>query len=322
MKSFITIGLCTALSLTVYGCNNQPNSTASVIMSPIASSSTASTQTTPQKESESLTASESPNAETSISSSQPTQEASQTIEGRYWLGGTDQGMEVKGNRYRYYSEGGEQEWRSMNELEVVKSGVIFDGKVHWCLSTAKPKNAATCSESGWVSRFAKAPAVPDNMFEFRFFLRNDLEQLARKSGDAAVMQKDPRITRVQKVPCGVGAMAKVSRMPSPTDSLSPDRVVEVDGQNSTIQRWAKPVDSKVIAIAGNRILVTTDENQSYWIDTAGRITVFTETLSLPSPASIPYIKHPEFAASGIYSQRFSDLNSGDDRQIIAEASCT
>lgn len=169
-----------------------------------------------------------------------------------------------------------------------------------------------------------APPESSKRFEFRFFLRKDLEQVAREQGEAAVIQREARITRVLRLPCGAGAMAKVSKMPSLTgeDSLSPDKVVEVDAQNNTLQRWAKPVDSQVIAIAGSRILVKADNNQSYWIDSSGTITTYTETDSLPSPENIPYIKHPEFAASGVYSQRLRDLNSDDDRRIIAEASCT
>ncbi len=322
MKSLITIGLYTALSLTIYGCNNQPSSHASVASNPITSNPTQSTQVIQQKLSVSTNAQTSPTAQ-ATNPDRAEQPTVSIIEGRYWLGGTDQGLEVQGDRYRYYSEGGEQEWRSTMELEVVQSGVIFDGNAHWCLSSMKPETASTCSAKGWVGS-VEQPAVSSRMVEFRFFLRDDLAQVVREGGSAAVMQQDPRITQVMKVPCGIGAMAKVSTMPSPTgnDGLSPDKVVEVDAQNNTLQRWSKPVDSQVIAIAGNRILVTTGENRSYWIDQDGNITVYTETLSLPSPTNVPYIKHPEFAASGIYSQRFSDLNSGNDRRMIAEASCT
>jgi hypothetical protein len=333
MKSLITIGLCTVLSLTIYGCNKQPSSNASVTSNPVASnpvasnpvtsSSTAATPVTQQETSELPTATAPQNAKiTNRDSGERT--TSSITEGLYWLGGTDEGLEVQGDRYRYYSEGGEREWRSNSELKMLKAGVIFDGKVHWCLSTMKSKTASACSENGWVGHTAVAPTESRNMVEFRFFLRNDLEQLAREQGEAAVIQKEPRITRVLKLPCGAGAMAKVSQMPSPTgeELLSPDKVVEVDAQNNTLQRWAKPVDSQVIAIAGNRILVTADENRSYWIDPAGNITAYTETLSLPSPENVPYVKHPEFAPTGVYSQRFRDLNSGNDRRMIAVAPCT
>lgn len=72
------------------------------------------------------------------------------LEGRYWIGGTDEGLEVQGNRYRYYSEGGEREWRSTRDLKPIKEGVVFDGKLYWCLSTIKSKGGKiACSENGW-----------------------------------------------------------------------------------------------------------------------------------------------------------------------------
>jgi hypothetical protein len=72
------------------------------------------------------------------------------LDGRYWMGGTGEGLEVQGNRYRYYSEGGEQEWRSIKALRAIKAGVVFDGKVYWCLSTMKEKGSQlACSEKGW-----------------------------------------------------------------------------------------------------------------------------------------------------------------------------
>jgi hypothetical protein len=72
-------------------------------------------------------------------------------EGRYWLGGTDRGLEVKGGRYRYYDESDiDRPWKPISELQYIKKGVVFDGKDYWCLSTIAPKNRATsCSKNGW-----------------------------------------------------------------------------------------------------------------------------------------------------------------------------
>jgi hypothetical protein len=72
------------------------------------------------------------------------------LEGRYWIGGTDESMEIKGDRYRYYNVGGEREWRSTRDLKPIKEGVVFDGKLYWCLSTMKSKGGKiVCSENGW-----------------------------------------------------------------------------------------------------------------------------------------------------------------------------
>jgi hypothetical protein len=78
--------------------------------------------------------------------------SSNTIqEGRYWLGGTDQGLEIKGQQYRYYDESEiDRPWKPIAELQYVKKGVVFDGKNYWCLSTMLPRGQRTsCSKNGW-----------------------------------------------------------------------------------------------------------------------------------------------------------------------------
>lgn len=68
-------------------------------------------------------------------------------DGYYVLGGTGQGLEVRGNKYRYYDEGGEKEWRDIRELKSIKAGLIFDGKEYWCLPPNR--EVGVCTENGW-----------------------------------------------------------------------------------------------------------------------------------------------------------------------------
>lgn len=91
----------------------------------------------------------------------PKTEAPQIVEGRYWIGGTDQALEVQGDasdtgkpaRFRYETEGGAQEWRSLSSLQAIKPGVVYDGNDYWCLSTMQPKTGiAICSKEGWVTQ--------------------------------------------------------------------------------------------------------------------------------------------------------------------------
>ena len=80
-------------------------------------------------------------------------EANQIAERRYWLGGTDQALEVQGDRFRYETEGGTQPWRSLSELQAVKTGVVYDGETYWCLSTMRPETGTTtCSKEGWITQ--------------------------------------------------------------------------------------------------------------------------------------------------------------------------
>jgi hypothetical protein len=70
--------------------------------------------------------------------------------GRYWIGHTDQGLEVQGKRYRYDTEEGTQPWKDIADLTYVRNGVVFDGRNHWCLSTLFPKGKiASCTAEGW-----------------------------------------------------------------------------------------------------------------------------------------------------------------------------
>jgi hypothetical protein len=71
------------------------------------------------------------------------------VDGRYWVGATDQALEVDGDRYRYDTEGGEQPWQSISTLKSIEYGVVFDGKTYWCLSTLAPSPATGCSANGW-----------------------------------------------------------------------------------------------------------------------------------------------------------------------------
>ncbi|MEG4214542.1 hypothetical protein QUA27_05085 [Microcoleus sp. Pol14C6] len=87
-------------------------------------------------------------------SNQPKSSSNIIQEGRYWLGGTDRGLEVKGKQYRYYDESNiERPWQPLSELQYIKKGVIFDGKIYWCLSTIAPKTGgSSCSKDGWQQK--------------------------------------------------------------------------------------------------------------------------------------------------------------------------
>jgi hypothetical protein len=71
-------------------------------------------------------------------------------EGFYVLGGTDQGLKIKGKQYRYYDESGNnQPWKSIADLESVRDRVIFDGKNYWCLPPGR--EPGVCSAEGWTA---------------------------------------------------------------------------------------------------------------------------------------------------------------------------
>ncbi|WP_155523555.1 hypothetical protein [Nodosilinea nodulosa] len=70
-------------------------------------------------------------------------------DGYYVLGGTDQGLEVSGDRYRYYDEMGSYDWYPLSNLTLIQDNVVFDGENYWCIP---PKGeAGVCTENGWRS---------------------------------------------------------------------------------------------------------------------------------------------------------------------------
>lgn len=74
----------------------------------------------------------------------------QILDGTYlYAPQTDEGLEVKGARYRYGSEYGASLWMPVKILKSTQKGVLFDGKRHWCLSTMMPKIGSICTKMGW-----------------------------------------------------------------------------------------------------------------------------------------------------------------------------
>ncbi|WP_253274481.1 hypothetical protein [Nostoc sp. PCC 7107] len=69
-------------------------------------------------------------------------------DGFYILGGTDQGLEVRGKQYRYYDEEGNKEWNPISELNSIKEGLVFDGQNYWCIPPRR--EIGVCSENGWI----------------------------------------------------------------------------------------------------------------------------------------------------------------------------
>jgi hypothetical protein len=83
----------------------------------------------------------------------PSAAPKQIAPGRYWVGNTDQALEVERQRYRYETELGAEPWQPIARLKPVRYGVVVDeNQTYWCLSSLAPKNRAiACSANGWVT---------------------------------------------------------------------------------------------------------------------------------------------------------------------------
>lgn len=100
-----------------------------------------------------------------LDTTKQTSSSNNIAEGFYALGGTDQGLEVKGKQFRYYDELGVKDWQPISGLKYVGNGVVFDGKLYWCLSKLVPRNKpAACSAKGWNQEIL--PFVGTKRFNF------------------------------------------------------------------------------------------------------------------------------------------------------------
>jgi hypothetical protein len=94
--------------------------------------------------------------------------SSSTIQtGLYWVGPTDEGLEIQAERFRYYDESGfDKRWQPISVLKHIKNGVVFYAENYWCLSSVMPKNGiSTCSASGWVAA-ETLPFIGTRRFNF------------------------------------------------------------------------------------------------------------------------------------------------------------
>ena len=76
--------------------------------------------------------------------------------GRYWVGPVGMGLEVRGDQYRYYDETGEEDWRSIDDLQYVTDGVVQWGD-YWChadlpepeVLPGQSPGISLCTADGW-----------------------------------------------------------------------------------------------------------------------------------------------------------------------------
>ncbi|HEY9661825.1 MAG TPA: hypothetical protein V6C65_25500, partial [Allocoleopsis sp.] len=145
---FSTLLLTTTLILATYGCG-ESTQTESLTRPSISPSAT----TDPPFTEAAAMAAQAPAEPESDGDSAPAAKQNTVrpgiSEGYYAMGGTDQGLEVRGNQYRYYDEGGEQEWRPTSQLTAISAGHLFDGENYWCHSDNVPEGGGICTSNGW-----------------------------------------------------------------------------------------------------------------------------------------------------------------------------
>lgn len=156
-----TLLLTTALTMAVYGCG-EPSATAE-------SSPDRPTATSVATAADADAATSAPPEAEPASSDRPGSAPEQTTvrpritEGYYAIGGTGQGLEVRGSQYRYYDEAGEYEWRPIGQLTAIGPGHVFDGENYWCHSDDVPEGGGVCTINGWQA-YSSVGAIASDQF--------------------------------------------------------------------------------------------------------------------------------------------------------------
>lgn len=121
----------------------------------------------------------------------------------------------------------------------------------------KRRAAAAAHVCGLISVAACTAATG---YEMRFWVES--EAAARTAG----------VTSFEPHPCGAVSIVRTDRMPpyDPRAALIPEQVVEFDRGGQPVNRWSISVDSVLMAVRGDDLLVEL-AGKRYWVGRDGRI---------------------------------------------------
>ncbi len=126
-------------------------------------------------------------------------------------------------------------------------------------------------------------------------------------------------------PCGVVQQVYVRKLPSKGSSghvPGTERVIEYDTHGKITGEWAMPVDSYVLAIENQSIIVRYD-NEALKISKAGIIKVVPVIKSAGSYEECPQEVRDEFGKTSYLScWKLEDLDSKNSRHVAYESVCT
>jgi hypothetical protein len=145
-------------------------------------------------------------------------------------------------------------------------------------------------------------------------------------------KKDKRVIDVHDHSSCSGevAHARVSKMPPPQSKgpLQPELVVELSDSGAVLKRWAMPVDSVVVGVRGNSVLVPlyggrSNDERALLISSDRSFVVIPRPKVLPSSTAFACPRIPEFGETDYLTcLEFSDLESRNVRRLAFHAPCT
>ena len=141
-------------------------------------------------------------------------------------------------------------------------------------------------------------------------------------------EKDPRVVKISEHHACSGRVAVIRAHSMPSDSaLEPDDVLEVSEQGVVLQRWSMPIDSIVVAVQGDRIVVprsdAREKAQALSISSTGELSLTTVPPQPEKPALVTCPALAEFKGSDyVRCFEFHDLVSGHVRRLAYQGPCT
>ncbi len=127
------------------------------------------------------------------------------------------------------------------------------------------------------------------------------------------------------------AEVAISRMPPESDeALEPEKVLELDSAGHVIRKWRMPIDTAVVAIRGQQIIVprpyrdAAANDEVLYIDPDGRFRLEALDISrFSEPTQMQCPKLAEFGESAyVTCVVFRDLKDSTQRRIAYQSPCT
>jgi len=144
---------------------------------------------------------------------------------------------------------------------------------------------------------------------------------------------DKRVLIIKPHCCCSGdiAIARLSCLPLPgeKDPLEPELVLELDESGGVLQRWPLPVDMRILAIDGDRILVPmaprsgSKSTMAIFISSQGEVLKTAVPNGLTEPLIYKCPNLPDFGGSAyVRCWMFRDISSGKIRRLAYQGPCT
>jgi hypothetical protein len=202
--------------------------------------------------------------------------------------------------------------------------ILLACSLHGAAQAAPPCTKEN-KEAAWNLLQTKAPSKSPEE------LARNVEAFRAECGLPLWFWPGPKAEASQKIehPCGESVEAFVRTIPSPSDQVTQsEEAFELGSAGEIIQRWWIPIDSTVVGIAGDELLITQalGEEGNFLVQLAisprGQFRAIPLSTSSPG-TSISCPKNQDLPQSDYMGcWRFLDKSSGAERRLVYEDICS